>query len=233
MWRLPTIPVQERENLRLVCDELGIPVDSLEWLEYTVVRIMHSETMGRGKSIPQRKRELQNVAQLAQQLNEAIQGLDHQDQSGIHHGFKGLQIRMMLDPPDPVREVARVEGGPGPDIWCENVLLLGDVLLTLASVSKGVDSNLIGPLNGGRPRDVTTRVYHLTEVARFAHKHGIPVDRGRRFVRLSEAVFTAAGIKVSPEPAIRVLVADVLPFMLPLWEEEWASEDDSDSNDSG
>lgn len=237
MFRLPTVPPAELENLRLVCRELGIPEESFEWLESIPVQIMHSEAMGRDKTAPQRKRELQHVAQLAQQLNDALQGLEHADRSAIHQGFKGLQIRMMLEPPDPIRELF-CRRGENPtydvtDVFCENVLLLGDVLLTLGSVAKDVDAALIGPLNGGRPRDVLARSMHLTEVARFAHKHGIPVDRGWRFVRLSEAVFSAAGIKVSPEPAIRVFVAEMLPIMRRIWEREGASEGDEEGETSG
>lgn len=237
MFRLPTVPPAELENLRLVCHELGIPEESFEWLESIPVRIMHSEAMGREKTAPQRKRELQHVAQLAQQLNDALQGLEYADRSAIHQGFKGLQIRMMLDPPDPIREVF-IRGGLAPlhdaaGVACENVLLLGDVLLTLGSVAKEVDAALIGPLNGGRPRDVLARSMHLTEVARFAHKHGIPVDRGRRFVRLSEAVFSAAGIDVSPEPAIRIFVAEMLPVMRRIWEKERAGEDGQEGEGSG
>lgn len=237
VWRLPTIPDQERENLRLVCDELELPLEALEWLEPIARGIKYWETMGRDKSVPQRKRELQEVARLSRKLNDALQALEYQDRAAIHQEFKGLQIRMLLDPPDPIREVfCRNTGGSTvdlADVCCENVLLLGDVLLTLAGVSTQVEADLNGPLKGGRPTDLKARVSHLTEVARFAHKHGIPVDRGHRFVRLSEAVFTAAGIKVSPEPVIRVFVAEMLPIMRPIWEKEWASEDDSDSKDSG
>lgn len=233
MFRLPTVPPAELESLRLVCRELGIPEESFEWLESIPVRIMHSEAIGRDKTTPQRKRDLQHVSQLAQQLNAALQGLHHLDQAAIHQGFKGLQIRMLLDPPDPIREVFRRDDGMGPDLWLENVLLLGDVLLTLGSVAKDVESAVIGSMKGGRPPDVVSRACHLTEVARFAHKHGIPVDRGRRFVRLSEAVFSAAGIDVSPEPAIRVFVAEMLPFMRPMWEKEWAGEDDQEGEGSG
>jgi hypothetical protein len=233
MMQLPPIAAAELENLRLVCRELGIPAASFEWLEWIPVRIMFSEAMGRDKSVPQRKRKLQHVAQLARQLNDALQGLENLDQSAIHQGFKGLQIRMMLDPPDPIREVFRRDDGMGPDLWLENVLLLGDVLLTLASVAKEADAALTGPLKGGRPRDLLTRVSHLTEVARFAHKHGIPVDRGRRFVRLAEAVFSAAGIAVSPESAIRVFVDELLPDLLPIWEEEGAIDDEEGRAASG
>lgn len=233
MFRLPTVPPAELENLRLVCRELGIPEESFEWLESIPVRIMHSEAIGRDKTAPQRKRDLQDVAQLAQQLSAALQGLHHLDQAAIHQGFKGLQIRMLLDPPDPIREVFRRDDGMGPDLWLENVLLLGDVLLTLGSVAKEVESAVIGPMKGGRPPDVVSRACHLTEVARFALKHGIPVDRGRRFVRLAEAVFSAAGIEVSPEPAIRVFVAEMLPFMRPMWEKERAGEDDQEGDGSG
>lgn len=237
MFRLPTVPPAELENLRLVCRELGIPEESFEWLESITVRIMHSEAMGRERTVPQRKRELQHVAQLAQQLNDALQELEHADRSAIHQGFEGLQIRMMLDPPDPIREVF-IRGGLVPindpaGVLCENVLLLGDVLLTLGSVAKEADAALIGPLNGGRPRDVLARSMHLTEVGRFAHKHGIPVDRGWRFVRLSEAVFSAAGIKVSSESAIRVFVAEMLPTMRHIWEMEGASEGDEEGEASG
>lgn len=237
MIRLPTVPPAELENLRLVCRELGIPEESLEWLESIPVSIMHTEAMGRDKTAPQRKRELQHVARLAQQLNDALQGLEYADKAAIHQGFKGLQIRMMLDPPDLLREVFCGIGGDSrndaPAVFCENVLLLGDVLLTLGGVAKEVEAALIGPMKGGRPPDVIARACHLTEVARFAHKHGIPVDRGRRFVRLSEAVFSAAGIDVGPEPAIRVFVAEMLPFMRPMWEKERAGEDDQEGGGSG
>lgn len=221
----------------MVGRELGIPEESFEWLESIPVRIMHREALGRDKSVPQRKRELQHVAKLALQLNEALQGLEHPDRAAIHQGFKGLQIQMRLDPPDPLRE-AFISGMAAPlndaaGVFCENVLLLGDLLLTLGSVAKEVDAALVGPLKGGRPPDAISRAGHLAEVARFAHMHGIPVDRGHRFVRLSEAVFSAAGIKVSPEPAIRVFVAEMLPFMQRMWERQSTSEDDEEGLGSG
>lgn len=242
MKRLPSIPPAEVENLRLVCAELELPAGALEWLQSIVKGIRMSEAMSHTPSAPKRKKELGQVAKLAQQLNAALQGLGHADQEAIHQGFNGVQIRMELDPPDPVREVfmgafgdtvSGVDGQSMRDVMCENVLLLGDVLLTLEGVATQARDDVVGPTKGGRPRDLERRIYHLIEVARFAYVHGIPVDRGIRFVRLSEAVFSAAGVSVGPEPAIRKFTSELLPFFLESWSMDAEAEGDEEDNASG
>lgn len=210
------LPEKEAENLWLVCREVGLSDAAAEELAFTAVRIRFSEAHGEGSSAtrlaPSRRKELDHVASLASHLCEALQRLSYEDRSAVHEGFKGLPIRIVLDPPNHLREVFLGIGGASPlghknttnmrDVMCENVLLLGDVLLTLEGVTRNASKHVAGQ-EVGRPKRNSDLAYYVSMIAPVAHKHGVTVGRGGPFHRLCEAIFQAAGIATDPDSAIR------------------------------
>ena len=218
MYRIPPLPESEAQNLRSVCAEVGLPATAFEHLVSVVQVVRIKEAGATFKSAPTRRRELDKVAALAAQLNECIQALAHEEKSAIHKGFKDVQIRLELDPPDPLR-TAFFEPLPGfdmRDVACENVLLLGDALLTLQGVASAASAEVVGQETGRAPRNTDLALY-VAEVGWLAYRHRLTIGRGGPFHVLCEAVFLAAGIHTDPEAAIRKFTKDFLPIYLALW----------------
>jgi hypothetical protein len=160
-------------------------------------------------------------------LNDALQHLDSEDRGAIHKGFDAGQVKILLDPPDPIRAVFTESmilgasplraGRPISELMCENVLLLGDALLTLGTVAKQANESVSGSMRGGAPSELVRRSGYIVSLAELANAHGLEIGRGKGFVLLCEAAFLAAGIEVGPEPAIRKFMADLLPAYRKMW----------------
>ena len=218
MHRIPPLPKNEVENLRRVCGSLGLPATALEHLVSVAQGIKLKEAGAEWKLAPRRRKELGKVADLAKRLNDALQALAHEDQSAIHQGFKGVQIQLELDPPDPIRSAFFDPVGDIDmrDVACENVLLLGDALLTLEGVARNASAVVNGQETGRSPRNTDLAMY-VAEVGWCAYRNRLAIGRGGPFHVLCEAVFAAAGIDTDPDAAIRKFVGDFLPIYLEMW----------------
>lgn len=244
MKRLPSIPPKAAAELRSVCAELALSDDALESLLISAQGVRFLEERQQNDSAPRRKKALEGIAQKARELNDALQMLAGEDRLNVHKGFNGLQIRMHLDPPDPLREafaagdfVSSVDGLTRRDVFCENVLLLGDVLLTLEVVAAEACNSVSGRTDGGAPSVLRDRAYHVKNVAYWAYKHGIAIGRSKDFVKLCTAFFKAAGIgggtDPNPEPTIRYFVTNFLPLYLEMWSSTGETGDDQAGEQSG
>lgn len=226
--QIEQLPALEVKNLQQVCIDINLPNDAFDDLQLIAIDICRREAQESWKSAPARRKDLKCVSDLAKQLNKALQGLDYDDMSAVHMGFKGVQIRMHLDPADPVRE-AFYYGGRDisdkkqlrfvesmRDTSCENVMLIGDVLLTLESIVGNVCDQVVGQETGRKPRNDVLSSY-IENIANCANLYKVNIARGGQFHTLCESVFLAAGISTDPDAAIRKFIKTSLPVCRDIW----------------
>lgn len=205
----------DKDKLLQVCRELGIPDAMGEGIVFAAHALhdFECDRESRTKSKAKRRLELESVARLARDLNTAVQGLDFVDRCCIDDEFKMSTLRIQLDPPSQLETIFH-------HALQSNVLRIGDVLLTLAAIAKAQANMLPQRSKGGRPSVVSSYSYHLLNVARLAFLHDIQPGQNDKFLRLCEAVFVAAGVKVSPENAIRFFMNEYAPELLHIWKSE-------------
>jgi|GEM_PF-5620962 hypothetical protein len=207
---------KDRENLLRVCREHSLPLEAARRLEEAAGFLKLDEQEPLPKSAARRRTDLRKVTQLAQELNELLQALEFEDRSAIHREFKLRPVRLALEPPDQIRGMftgAVSSFGSGSDLICENVLLLGDALLTLADVAGTVVHGIEGD-GTGRPQSLDRLAMGgVHRMARIAWRYRIRVGRGGTFHALCEAVFLAAGINIDPDNAIRRYTKRYSEFM--------------------
>jgi hypothetical protein len=178
----------KKAALLQVCRELGLPDDAGEGIFFAALALHNFERTkdGQLKSVAKRSQELELVASLAHQLNNALQRLHIADLQCIDDGFKASTLRIHLDPPDPLETVFQ-------HVVLSNVLRTGDVLLTLANIARMQIGAMPKTAKGGRPPVQILYADSLTSVARLAYLNGMKLGQSNDFMRLCEAVFQAQG----------------------------------------
>lgn len=196
--------------LRQCCSELKLSTDMVDWILSHVVRDLRELEDHRIKTVPRRKDELEQVAQLALRLNSLVQNLALEDRDRIEQEFASSPLRLALDPPNPLEIVFK-------EILQANILRIGDVLLTLAGVADIQRKGLRGGSRGGRPSVLPLYAWIVGGIARMVRPLGIVPGRGGDFEVLCEAVFEAAGVAAKPDNAIRMFMKEFLAFMSADW----------------
>ena len=212
----------ELENLKRICCELRIGDDGFEMLSFAALEIRSKEMTNNWQSAPARRRQLSRISELSSELSKALVSLDYVDKHAIDEEMEKAAIELQLTEADPLRE-AFIRGGRSSEhaslassIFCERVLLIGDLLLTLEQISSKARSDVVGQETGRHPRNEILSGY-IQPIARCAHLHGLNVARGGPFHKLCEAVFLTAGICTDPDAAIRKFVIGYLPLYLKIW----------------
>lgn len=202
------------QYLEEVCANLKLPSSVIESLSAFSKGMMLCERSGY-KSPPARREQLDSIVRLSKQLNKELQSLERCDQLAIHREFELRPIRLVLDPADPIRKIFSVRA----DLTCENVLLLGDSLLTLSGIAQDVKDAIKGR-GDGAPAMARNRAPYVLEIALYVREH-MTIGRGGDFQMLCDAVFSAAGVRTSSDASIRYFLKHFMSVF-----EELSSQDD-------